>query len=74
MTRQHFFALTFIGTTVLLNTAAGAATALQCEDKASNCLGTCADWTGGAGDRDGRQSKCLLSCDRQLNKCIIRAR
>jgi len=74
MTRQLFFAITLIGSAVLLNSAAEAATALQCEDKASNCLGRCADKTGGAGDRRGHQSKCLVSCDRQLNRCVIRAR
>jgi hypothetical protein len=74
MTRQLFFAITLIGTAVLLNSAAEAATALQCEDKAANCLGRCADRTGGAGDWRGHQSKCLLSCDRPLTRCIIRAR
>jgi hypothetical protein len=74
MTRQLFFATTLIGTAVLLNSAAEAATAVQCEDKAANCLGRCADRTGGAGDLGGHQSKCLLSCDRQLTRCIIRAR
>jgi hypothetical protein len=74
MTRQLFFATTLIGTAVLLNSAAEAATAVQCEDKAANCLGRCADRTGGAGDLGGHQSKCLFSCDRQLTRCIIRAR
>jgi hypothetical protein len=84
MRRQLFFAITLIGTaallgtilfnTIFLSTKAVAATALQCEDKASNCLGRCADRTGGAGDRDGHQSKCLVSCDRQLNRCNIRTR
>jgi hypothetical protein len=74
MTRQLFFATTLIGTAVLLNSAAEAATAVQCEDKSANCLGRCADRTGGAGDWGGHQSKCLLFCDRQLTRCIIRAR
>jgi hypothetical protein len=74
MRRQFLFAITLIGAAGLLGTAAGAATALQCEDRASNCLGSCADSTGGAGDRDGHQSKCLVACDRRLNKCIIRTR
>jgi hypothetical protein len=75
MTRQLLFATTLIGTAVLLNSAAEAATtAVQCEDKAANCLGRCADRTGGAGDLGGHQSKCLLYCDRQLTRCIIRAR
>ena len=74
MTRQLLFATTLIGTAVLLNSAAEAATAVRCEDKTANCLGRCADRTGGAGDLAGHQSKCLLSCDRQLTRCIIRAR
>ena len=74
MTRQLIFAITLISTAVLLNSAAQAATAMQCEDKASNCLGRCTDRTGGAGDRNGHQSKCLVSCDRQLNRCMIRVR
>jgi hypothetical protein len=73
MTRQLFFAITLIGTAVLLNSAAEAATALQCEDKAANCLGRCADRAAGAGDWGGQRSKCL-PCDRRLNRCIIRAR
>jgi len=74
MTRQLFFAITLIGTAMLLNSGAEAATALQCEDKTANCLGRCPDRTAGAGDLGGRQSKCLASCDRQLTRCIIRAR
>jgi hypothetical protein len=74
MTRQLFFAIALIGIAALLNSAAEAATALQCEDKAANCVGRCADKTGGAGDRWGHQTRCLPACDRQLNRCIIRAR
>ena len=73
MTRQLFFAITLIGTAVLFNLAAEAATAVQCEDKAANCLGRCADRTAGAGDWGGHRSQCL-PCDRRLNRCIIRAR
>jgi hypothetical protein len=74
MTRYLFFAITFIGTGVLLNSPAKAATALQCEDKAANCRGGCADRAGGAGDWGGHQNKCLPYCDRQLSRCLIRAR
>jgi hypothetical protein len=74
MTRYLFFAITFIGTGVLLNSPAEAATALQCEDKAANCRGRCADRAGGAGDWGGHQNKCLPYCDRQLSRCLIRAR
>jgi hypothetical protein len=73
MTGQLFFAITLIGTAVLLNSAAEAATGLQCEDRAANCLGTCADRTAGAGDLGGRQSKCLLTCDRRVTRCYSRA-
>ena len=73
MTRQLFFTITLIGTAVLLNSAAEAVTAQQCEDKAANCLGSCADRAAGAGDWRGQRSKCL-PCDRRLNRCIIRAR
>jgi hypothetical protein len=67
MTRQLFFAITLIGTGVLLNSP-GEAQVWQCEDKAANCLGRCTDKAGGAGDWEGHQSKCLR-CDRQLIKC-----
>ena len=73
MTRQLFFAISLIGTAALLNCAAEAATGLQCEDRAANCLGTCADRTAGAGDLGGHQSKCLLTCDRQVTRCYSRA-
>jgi hypothetical protein len=74
MTRQLFLAITLIGTATLLNAAAEAVTAVQCEDRTTNCLGRCADRTGGAGDRGGHENKCLLTCDRQVTKCMIRAR
>jgi hypothetical protein len=74
MTWHLFFATTLIGTGVLLNSPAEAATALQCEDRAANCIGRCADRTGGAGDWGGHQNKCLPYCDRQLIRCLIRAR
>jgi hypothetical protein len=74
MTRQLFFAITLIGTATLLNAAAEAVTAVQCEDRTTNCLGRCADRTGGAGDRGGHENKCLLTCDRQVTRCMVRAR
>jgi len=70
MTRHLFFAITLIGTGVLLNSPA-AAQQWQCEDKNANCLGRCADKAGGAGDWGGHQSKCMR-CDRQLIACYIR--
>jgi hypothetical protein len=72
MTRQLFFAITLIGTAVLLNSAAEAVTLARCEDRAANCIGRCADRTGGAGDWGGHQSKCLPSCNRQLIRCMVR--
>jgi hypothetical protein len=73
MTRQLFFAITLVGTAAFLNWGVEAATGLQCEDRAANCLGRCADRTAGAGDLGGHQSKCLLICDRQVTRCYSRA-
>ena len=66
MTRHLFFAITLIGTGVLLNSPAEAVTAARCEDQAANCVGGCANPSGGTG-----QNKCV--CDRQVTKCLIRA-
>ena len=71
MTRQLFFAITLIGTGVLLNSPAGAQQ-WQCEDKFANCLGRCTDKAGGAGDWMGHQSKCSR-CDWQVIKCYRNA-
>jgi hypothetical protein len=72
MTRQLFFAITILGTGVLLDLPSGMANQLQCQDRSANCLGKCADRTGGAGDLGGHQNKCLLYCSRQLAKCMVR--
>jgi hypothetical protein len=69
MTRHLFFAIIVIGTGVFLNSPAEAATALQCEDRAANCLGRCRDMAAGAGDWKGRQNKCVPACVRQLMRC-----
>jgi hypothetical protein len=69
MTRHFFFAIALIGTGVLLNSPAAAAE-MQCEDSAANCVGRCADRTGGAGDWGGHQNKCLPHCDRRLIRCM----
>lgn len=53
MTRQLFFAITILGTGALLNSPSGMADQLQCQDRGVNCLGKCADRTGGAGDLGG---------------------
>jgi hypothetical protein len=68
MARHLFFAITLIGTGVLLNSPAEAVTAARCEDQAANCVGRCANPTGGA-----NQNKCMISCDRQVTRCLIRA-
>jgi hypothetical protein len=74
MTRHLFYAITLIGT-VLLNFSAGAVTTgdIRCEDRAANCVGRCANFTAGGGDFRGRQNKCMVSCDRRVNSCLIRA-
>jgi hypothetical protein len=68
MARHFFFAIALIGTGVLFNSAAGAVTdAAQCEDRAANCVGRCANPGGGTND-----NKCMRSCDRQVTRCLIR--
>jgi hypothetical protein len=73
MTRHLFLAIALVGTGVLLNASAGATIAYRCEDRAANCVGRCANFTGGAGDLGGRQNKCMLTCDRRVISCLIRA-
>jgi hypothetical protein len=69
MARHLFFAITLMGIGVLLNSPAVAVPdAARCEDRAANCLGRCFNPSGGTG-----QNKCLSSCDRQVNRCLIRA-
>jgi hypothetical protein len=66
MARHLFFAITLIGTGVLLNSPAEAVTAARCEDQAANCRGRCANPTGGA-------DQCVLYCDRLVTRCLVRA-
>ena len=68
MARHLFFAIALIGAGVLLNSPAEAVTAARCEDQAANCVGGCANPTGGA-----NQDKCMRYCDRQVTRCMIRA-
>jgi hypothetical protein len=68
MARHPFFAITLIGTGVLLNSPAEAVTAARCEDQASNCVGRCANPTGGV-----NRNKCMSYCDRLVTRCLIRA-
>jgi len=49
MTRQLFFAITIIGTALLLNSP-GEAQVWSCEDNNANCFGRGTDKSGGAGD------------------------
>ena len=72
MTRHLLFAIALMGTGVFLNSPVEAG-AMQCEDRAANCVGRCADLTGGAGDWGGRQNRCLPSCDRKLIRCMRNA-
>jgi hypothetical protein len=67
MARHLFFAITLIGTGVLLNSPAEAVSAARCEDQAANCIGRCANPMGGA-----NQNKCMRYCDRQVIRCLIR--
>ena len=70
MARHLFFAITLTGIGVLFNPPAEAVTdAVQCEDQAANCVGRCVNPNGGTG-----QSRCMLSCDRQVTRCLVRAR
>lgn len=73
MTSYLFYAITLIGAGALLISPAEAATATRCEDQSANCVGRCADFTGGAGDFRGHQNKCIRFCDRQVSRCLIRA-
>ena len=73
MTRHLFFAITLIGTGMLLNAQAQAVSALRCEDRAANCVGSCANVTGGAGDLRGHQNKCMRYCEQQVGRCLTRA-
>jgi hypothetical protein len=73
MTRHLFFAITLIGTGVLLCSPAEAATAFRCEDQAANCVGRCANFTAGAGDFRGHQNQCMRYCDRQVTRCLANA-
>jgi hypothetical protein len=67
MARHLFFAMTLIGTGVLLNSPAEAVTAARCEDQAANCIGRCANPGGGVNN-----NKCMRYCDRQVTRCLIR--
>jgi hypothetical protein len=74
MTRHLFFAIAVLGTGVLVNSPADAVTPLQCEERNANCLGTCRDVTGGAGDWRGHQNKCVRSCIGRLTRCYTISR
>ena len=73
MTRHLFLAIALAGTAVLLNASAEATSQLRCEDRAANCVGSCANYTAGAGDFRGRQNKCMAACDRRVISCLVRA-
>ena len=69
MARHLFFAITLIGMGVLLNSPAEAVKdGAQCGDQTANCVGRCANPGGGT-----FQNKCMLYCDRQVTRCLIRS-
>jgi len=68
MARHLFFAITLMGTGVLLNSPAEAVNAARCEDQAANCTGRCTNPTGGA-----NHNICIRYCDQQVTRCLIRA-
>ena len=70
MARHLFFAITLIGTGVLLNSPAEASVtdAARCEDQAANCVGRCANPGGGT-----NENKCMSYCDRRVTRCLVRA-
>ena len=49
MKQQLFFAITILGTGVLLNSPS-TANQRQCQERGINCMAKCDDPTGGAGD------------------------
>ncbi len=73
MTRHLFLAVALAGTALLLNAPAQAVSPLQCENRAANCIGSCTNYTAGAGDYGGRQNKCMAACDRRVISCLVRA-
>jgi hypothetical protein len=69
MARHLFLAIPLIGIGMLLHSPAAAVSdAAQCEDQAANCIGRCANPGGGTND-----NRCMISCDRHVNRCLIRA-
>ena len=72
MTRPLLLAISLAAAAMFLNAPSATASTQRCEDRHVNCLGSCPDWTGGAGDYVGRQNKCLLVCDRRLTQCFVR--
>ena len=69
MARHFFFAITLMGIGGLLNSPVHAVQdAAQCEDQAANCVGRCANPGGGE-----YQNKCMRRCERQVNRCLMRA-
>ena len=68
MGRHLFFAITLIGIGILNSPIKAVPDAAQCEDQAANCVGRCANSGGGTND-----NKCMWYCDRQVQRCLIRA-
>jgi hypothetical protein len=69
MARHFFFAIALIGIGGFLNSPAKAVTdAAQCENRAANCVGRCANRGGGTND-----NRCMGHCDRRVAVCLVRA-
>ena len=74
MIRHLFFAITLIGTGMLLNAQAEAMTSSRCEDRAQIASADVPTPRVGAVTGEGIKNKCMLYCDRQVSRCLIRAR
>jgi hypothetical protein len=68
MARQLCFAITLIGSVLLLHSPANAVTDAACEEQAANCVGRCANPGGAVND-----NRCMNRCSRQVNVCLFRA-
>jgi hypothetical protein len=69
MSRHLFFAITLMGIGGLFSSPVRAVLdAPRCENNAANCVGRCANPSGGT-----FVNRCMSACDRQVNKCLVRA-
>ena len=70
MTRHLFFAISphRHGSAFQLSGRSQFLQLIRCEDRAANCVGTCANQGGGVND-----NKCMRNCDLRVTTCLIRA-